>query len=140
MTKSFGLVAVLAILASACATSNAPSAGPIVGNRGEWFEVAVNNGTPMTLRVFALVDGGEVSLGRVDALSIEDVRVPSGMGGTLRLVARPAAFTSPDRRHVSEPVSIMPGQKITWELRPSPGISDVPRMSMIRVRACTEAC
>jgi hypothetical protein len=128
------MVALLAS-ASACA-GNAPvvGSGPRYGN--DWFEVQVENGTTTTLRVFALDATGETPLGRVDALSESTLRVPAFGTSTIQLVARPSVDLLPDRVHRSEPVALNHGQRIVWQLRASPGVSDVPRFSTIRVLAC----
>ena len=132
-------VALLALATGACA-GNAEPGGPQVGVRQEFTEIRVHNDTPHTLRVFAMAGSAETPIGRVDALTHEVLRVPGYIAPVIRLVARPAVNISPERAHVSEPVSIFPGQRITWELRASPGISDLPRMSIIKVAACTEPC
>lgn len=132
-TTRWGLAAALASFA-ACAPLGGPAGapGPDVGG----VEVRVENGMPVNLRVLALYGGSETPLGRVDALAGRSLRLPYGTG-TIRLVARPAAgFMTAARRHVSEPVVVVPGQRITWQLRASPGTSDLPKLSTIRVFAC----
>ena len=133
-------VALLALATGACAGNPQPGE-PVVGRTGiTYTEIHVENETPNTLRVFALAGSAETPIGRVDALSTEVLRIPGYIAPVIRLVARPAVNLSPSRAHVSEPVSIFPGHRITWELRASPGISDVPRMSIIKVAACSEPC
>ena len=133
-------VALLLLATGACAGN--PEAGePVVGGNGfDYTEIVVENDTPNTLRLFMLAGNAEAPIGRVDALSHEVVRIPGYIAPVIRLVARPSVNLDPQRAHVSEPVSIFPGQRITWELRASPGISDVPRMSFIKITACNEPC
>jgi hypothetical protein len=130
-------VVCLALTASACAGNSSPE-GPEVGTQERYTEIRVQNTTPNTLRVFALAGNAETPIGRVDAMSQEVLRLPGYVAPVIRLVARPAVNLRSERAHVSEPVSIFPGQRITWELRASPGISDVPRMSIIKIAACAD--
>jgi hypothetical protein len=100
--------------------------------------IHVENGMPETLRVFALVGGAETSLGRVpaDGEATLPLRIPTA--GRMRLVARPSTNLT-NRSHVSEPIEITPGQRVTWQLRFSPGGSSVPQMSTFLVVPCGEA-
>jgi hypothetical protein len=130
-------VALLVLASGACAGN--PGVGePVVGF--DYTEIVVENGTPNNLRLFMLAGSAETPIGRVDALSHRVVRIPGYIAPVIRLVARPSVDLGPERAHISEPVSIFPGQRITWELQASPGISDVPRMSFIKITACNEPC
>jgi hypothetical protein len=129
------LVATLGLTVWGCA-AHQPGAGPVIGGGAEWLELEVVNSTTSTLRVLALDRGDETPLGRVDPLSSRTLRVPGTLTGLIRLVARPGVSIMPDRRHVSEPIVLQQGQRVTWELRGSPGTTDVPRVSTFRVVTC----
>jgi hypothetical protein len=132
ITALFGLMI-------ACSGNQEPVAGPLSAGPGEAMEIAVHNGTTSSLRIFAEVAGEEMQLGRVDALGQRALRIPYGAGGTVRLVARPAAGSVAAARHRSEPIQIIGGQRVEWHLRLSPGVSGVPSMSTVRVFACSVA-
>jgi hypothetical protein len=97
--------------------------------------VRVVNGTANNLRIYLLDGGAEVLIGRVSPLSETSLRIPPGVAGNVQLVARPAAGADPKRRHVSDSFVLDRGHQITWRLRASPGISDVPRASSIHIAA-----
>jgi hypothetical protein len=97
--------------------------------------ITVENDAPVNLRVYALEAGGETMLGRVGAVSEAVMRVRSPHSGSLRLIAKPSTDIG-GRQHVSEPIQIVRGQRITWQLRYSPGVSDVPHLSTFHVVAC----
>lgn len=131
--------AVLIAASAACAGSQGPATGPSPAV-GTGTLIEVRNGSTSNLRVSAMYGGGEVSLGRVSALGTSQVRLPEGAANSFRLVASPAAGRPGDRRHVSEPIQVFPGQRVSWDLRLSPGVTDV-RMSTVRVVACSgERC
>ena len=125
------------LLLAACAANRAPDAAGMEPSEGQ-RTIHVENGMPETLRVSALVAGAETSLGRVpaDGEATLELRIPTA--GTMRLVARPSTAIR-NRAHVSEPISIMPGQRVTWQLRFSPGVSGVPQMSTFLVVPCGES-
>ena len=135
--KLSAAVGVVLLGIGACAGNRAPaaSADPAVDAPQT---IHVENGMPATLRVFSLVAGSETMMGRVpaDGEATLELRVP--VTGKLRLVARPStAITT--RAHVSEPIEIMAGQRVTWQLRFSPGASGVPQMSTFSVVPCGES-
>ena len=125
------------LVAPACTGNRAPAA-PAPDPSAEQRTIHVENGTPATLRVSALVGGSETVLGRVpaDGEATLPLSIPAGSG--LRLVARPSAALT-NRAHVSEPIDIMPGQRVTWQLMFSPGVSGVPQMSTFHVAPCGES-
>ncbi|MEX2572600.1 MAG: hypothetical protein WD737_14965 [Gemmatimonadota bacterium] len=141
MLKKLGLAVLLASVPAACA-GNGVATSPEVGDlESLGTDIEIDNRTTSSLRIYALYAGQETRLGRVGALSAETVRIPQGAASTIRLVARPSAGVKTQRRHMSEPVEVFPGHRITWELKASPGVSDVPRFSTVRVFACTDpAC
>jgi hypothetical protein len=112
-------------------------AGPDAGGFGVGVPVSVENGTSRTLRVYLLDAGEELLLGRVGALSTEELRVQNASSATIQLVARPSASSSDALRIVSQPVQLLRDHRVTWQLRESPG-SVGPRTSTIRVFPCTE--
>ena len=128
----------LALLSAVACAGNQALADPEALGPDAPQTIHVENGMPATLRVFALVAGSETVLGRVpaDGEATLALRVP--VSGKLRLVARPSSATS-TRSHVSEPIDIMPGQRVTWQLRFSPGGSAVPQMSTFSVMPCGES-
>jgi hypothetical protein len=99
------------------------------------LDVQVANGTANNLRVYVLVSGAEVLIGRVPPLSESTLRIPPGVTGTMRLVARPTAGADATRFHVSEPFILDRQHQIRWRLRASPGTADVPRASAIQIMA-----
>jgi hypothetical protein len=121
-----------------CSGKQGPATGPLSAAPNDLMQIAVHNETTSSLRIYAEYAGDEVQLGRVDALSERSLRVPYAAGGTLRLVARASAGAM-DARHRSEPIQIVDGQRVEWHLRLSPGVSSVPRLSTVRVFACSEA-
>jgi hypothetical protein len=133
------VLAALSGLLIACSGKQEPVAGPLSAGPGEAMEIAVHNETTSSLRIYAEVGGDEMQLGRVDALGQRSLRIPYGAGGTVRLVARPAAGSMAAARHRSEPIQIIDGQRVEWHLRLSPGVSGVPRISTVRVFACSAA-
>ncbi len=135
MRKELMTLVLVALMGTACAT-NGPTVGAGPDPSGQWFEVQVENNTPSPLRVFLLDRGGETLLGRVDPVSERTLRIAALASPTVQFVARPSVDLFPDRAHRSEFVSLMPGQRITWQLRASPGASDLPRFSTIRVLPC----
>jgi hypothetical protein len=135
MSTSGKLLGALLVIASAgCAGNQGPATNYVPGNAE--VEILVENQTATSLRILAMHGGGEMSLGRVGALERTRVRIPAGAGNAVRLIARPTVDLRDGRQHISEPVQLIAGQRITWELRMSPGTSGVPRMSTIRVLAC----
>lgn len=113
-------------------------AGPAIGEMGriggEGIAVEIQNETPSSVRVFALAHGGEISLGRVSALGTRTVRLPYTLG-QFRLAVRPSTEASPGQQHVSEPIEVVRGQRLTWELRASPSAL-LPQLSTVRVFSC----
>ena len=141
MSAKLSVIAGTLLLATAaCAANRAP------GDAAEDARLAldgrqtihVENGMPETLRVSALVGGSETALGRVPADGEVTLALRVPVAGKLRLVARPSTAIS-NGAHVSEPIDIMPGQRVTWQLRFSPGSSGVPRMSSFHVTPCGTA-
>ena len=123
-----------AMLAASCAANGVPATSGMDAPDGR-RTIHVENGMPASLRVFALVGGSETSLGRVPADGEATLALPLPVTGELRLVARPSTAVT-DRAHVSEPIEILAGQRVTWQLRFSPGGSSVPQMSTFLVLPC----
>jgi len=117
-----------------CAAHEVPSAS-FAPPTGE-IEIAVENATASSVRVFALYGGDETLLGRVDALSERSLRLPRLASGAIRLVARPSVDVGLQRRHVTEPIQVLGGHRIAWRLHGSPGVSGLPSTSTVRVVAC----
>jgi len=140
MTQLRSVPVALALLAAIGCTS-ARANGPIVGSGGpgadDGVPVMVENGTSRTLRIYVLEAGDELLLGRVDALSNEEMRIRTSSAAMVQLVARPSASASDAARIVSEPVQLLRGHRITWQLRESPGAAG-PRASTIRIFRCGE--
>jgi hypothetical protein len=132
------LVAAFAL--AGCATNGTGVAGAPLPSIADGLELRVENGTSQALRVFALENGNETPLGRVDALGTRSLRLPHFPTGAIQLVVRPSVVSEAHRRHISEPIHLERGQRLTWQLRASPGISDVPRLSTVRVFACDGPC
>ncbi len=135
----FLAVAGLALFAG-CAGNEGP-AGLQVGEMSmsePGIQLVIENSTPSSVRAYALAHGDEITLGRVTALGSKTVRLPESIG-TFRLMVRPSALDAPGRQHVSEMIQVLPGQQVTWELQPSPGTSQLPRMSVVQVFACQSA-
>jgi hypothetical protein len=134
------LVLLVGVAAGCAPVGGAPGSGPSLAAAGAGVEdavqVQVRNETTSTLRIFVESGGDEMPMGRVEALGERAIRIPYGMGGTIRLVARPGVGMPTEARHRSEPIQVMRGQRIEWQLRLSPGVSDVPRISTVRVFAC----
>ena len=132
----FAVVGAALLALAACAANSAPAAHEPDLPEGQ--TIHIENGMPQTMRVSALVRGSETALGRVpaDGDATLELRVP--VNGTLRLVARPSTGIT-NRAHVSEPIDIMPGQRITWQLRFSPAGTGVPQMSTFSVVPCGES-
>jgi hypothetical protein len=138
MTRTVA-VAILALTVAAC-SGKGVTAGPVLGGVGtDVVTIEVENGMPNAMRVLALVEGTETPIGRVDALSSRVLRVPMSLAGAIRLVARPAVSMD-DRRHVSEPVMLERDRRLIWQLRASPGVSDVPRVSTFQIIGCSGGC
>lgn len=131
------LALVATLSAASCAANRAPE-DSFADDTDQRQAIHVENGMPETLRVLALDHGSETMLGRVPAAGEATLRLKAPVTGTLRLVARPSGGRS-DRRHVSEPIEIHPGQRITWRLRFSPGVTGVPQLSTFHVVACGES-
>lgn len=132
---SLGALGALLLASAGCAAAAGPSVGP-EGGGSEGVEIRIENRTPLPLRVLALYGGSETPLGRVAPLAASSVRLPHGTG-TFRLVARPSVRASvTPRHHVSEPIQVLAGQRVTWQLQASPGVADVPHLSIVRVLAC----
>ncbi|MEX2583096.1 MAG: hypothetical protein WD766_07470 [Gemmatimonadota bacterium] len=100
------------------------------------IEVMVQNETTRPLRVFVREGGYDTLLGRVDPLSDESVRLQNSTAGLISLVAR-SSHRDIGRAHVSEPVEVLKGYRITWVLRASPG-STGPRFSTVRIFRCDD--
>lgn len=100
------------------------------------IQVMVQNETSRSLRVYVREGGFDMLLGRVDPLSQESVQLQHASSGLISLVAR-ANELDEDRGHVSEPVEVLRGYRITWVLRASPG-STGPRFSTVRMFRCEE--
>ena len=79
----------------------------------------------------------ETLLGRVDPGQHRTLRLPLGMSGAMRLVARNGVGRTASA-HASEPFSLSYGQWMAWRLRDSPGASDVPRISSVHVFSCED--
>ncbi|MQA90108.1 MAG: hypothetical protein GEU90_07725 [Gemmatimonas sp.] len=121
---------------AACAQNGPATAGP-----ERWMgatEIDVDNATPNSIRVYALDAGAETFLGRVDPVSEQALHLPLGRSATIRLVAKPSVDLGRGNQHVSEPILITEGQRVTWRLHASPGTSDLPRLSTVRVFACVD--
>ena len=102
------------------------------------IQVHVENNSAQSLRIFVLIGADETPIGRVGALSqmtttLERVR----QGAAMHLVARPSVDMRDNRAHQSEAFSALPDQRVTWILRASPGVSDVPQFSSLQIRPCT---
>lgn len=132
-------IALIPVMVAALSGCAAREAGPQGPPPAQGVLLEVENDMPVNLRIYALYNGGETLLGRVDAMGQRSLRLPTGAPGTVWLVARPAAATLPWRRHVSEAVGYHPGQRIIWQIRASPSASNVPRISIVRVFGCTRA-
>lgn len=132
------LLASLALFGAGCAAGQGGTGLQVGSVRPDGMQIRVENETGVNLRIFALFDGHETPLGRVSAMDERTVRLPFQLASMVQLVARPSALNLPDRRHISEPVSLIQGSRVTWVLRASPGTSDVPRLSTLRVFACAD--
>jgi hypothetical protein len=133
MIRLLGGMMVL-VSAAACAGNQAgPATGPEIGGSANWTLVTVANTTPMSLRVFAVTHGSETPIGRVRPMQETRLRIPMPPSGDIRLVARPSVDLTGQSAHYSTPISLMEDQEVRWELRASPGVSDVPRMSTISI-------
>ena len=133
MTLRFPIaIASLLLVAASCATAALPARSEL---DHAWQEVHVENSMPVSFRVVSVEDGNESLLGRVPAAGAATFRLRSPTVARLQLIARPAAGLS-NRQHVSEPIQIMPGQRVTWLLRYSPGTGGLPQMSTFRVVGC----
>lgn len=128
------IAAMVALASGSCAAHTAP--GPQAGVDDGWYEITVENQTGNSLRVSILDGTAETPIGRVGAMTERKLRLPGYVPPIIQLVARPAVGLFPERAHISEPVAVGPGQRITWELRASPGMRDVPRLSTVKVFAC----
>ena len=129
--RAAAAITLLLTSALACAGNADPASAP-EDQPEELQVIRVENEMPVTLRVLSLEGGGETMLGRVPAAGEATLHLRAPVSGAIRLVARPSAGRSA-RRHVSEPIQISPGQRITWKLRFSPGVSDVPNLSSFGV-------
>jgi hypothetical protein len=132
--------AVLALMITAgfgCAGNTGPSALDPIDLTG-FTEIDVDNGTPSSIRVYALEAGGETFLGRVAPLTETSVRIAQVESAMIRLVAKPSVITRVGEQHVSEPILITPGQRVTWRLHASPGVAHLPRISTVHVLACSD--
>lgn len=135
--KRQALSALMLAATTACASASGPLAGaPIVTDAG--VPIEVENATPVNLRLYAIHGGIEVPLGRVDAMGHRITRLPGTAAGMIRLVAKPAVDLGMGRSYRTEPVSVLRGQRVTWRLQSSPGVSDLPRMSNVRVFDCVD--
>lgn len=141
MESSTTLLATIGIvLIAGCAGNDGP-VGLQVGETPSsepGIRVIIENATPSSVRAFALVGGSEISLGRVTALGSRTVRLPQS-AGSFQLLVRPSAINAPGRYHASEMIQAVPGQRVTWQLQPSPGTSMLPRVSVVHVLACESA-
>lgn len=135
MRRRTMIVALVALSAGACAAN--PSSEFATRADPDAMAILVQNETPHSLRVSMIDPSGERLLGRVEALSERTFNLPPHMSEVVQLVARPPVGIFPDRAHVSEPITLIPGHLVTWELRPSPMATDVPRMSIVRIYACS---
>lgn len=134
--EGWALLALLLLLASCASAGNR---GPVVGSDEEAGPVVmVENGSPISLRVSAVVGGSEVVLGRVGGLQTRRFRLPRGTNGAMRLVARTGQAADGEAAHYSSPFSLSRGQYMSWRLSSSPGSADVPRVSSIAIFACGE--
>ena len=131
------VMSVVLLVAPACAGNQAPGATALDPSDATQ-SIHVENGMPTTLRVSALVRGSETLLGRVPADGEATLDLPIPVIGEMRLVARPSTAMT-NRAHVSDPIEIMPGQRVTWQLRFSPGVSGVPQMSTFHFASCGES-
>jgi hypothetical protein len=141
MTMTFRWIAALVVLlagGSACA-QNAGPATPAPERWTDRTEIEVDNGTPNSIRVYALEGGGETFLGRVDPLTRQSLRLPQQRARTIQLVAKPSVDLGRGQAHVSEPILISDDRRITWRLHASPGVTDLPRISTVHVLACGSA-
>jgi hypothetical protein len=101
------------------------------------IQVHVRNQSAVSLRIFVQVGSDETPLGRVGAVSEMTTTLERVRAGVMRLVARPSVDLPGSRAHQSEPFNALPDQRVTWTLRASPGVSDVPQFSTLEVRSCT---
>ena len=138
--RRFTVAAICVAVAASCtgvqgATDGELQPGLIAPESG--VELTVQNETTRSLRVYVLAGGFETLLGRVDPLSDSSVRLWDASTGTVSLVARATTITEGEPGHVSEPVEVQKGHRLTWVLRASPG-STGPRISYVRVFRCDE--
>ena len=127
----------LSVLLTACASRQQPPGEPEFGDsRALGIQVRVENQTPVSLRLFVMTGADETSLGRVGALSQMTSSLDRVQQGVMRLVARPSVDMRNGRAHASEPFTIVAGQQVTWILHASPGSSDLPNFSTIRLARC----
>lgn len=136
MSLRNALVGVVVLATSACAGGQVAPAGPTGASSGEWTTLQVSNDTPNTMRIYVVWNGDQIPVGRVDALGESQLRVPGIVAGTIQLMAAPTVTMAGNRHHLSEPIHLHSGHRIAWRLQTSPGISDVPRFSSIRLIAC----
>jgi hypothetical protein len=125
------LLALTVVLVAGC---SARANQPHVGEDPTGLRIRVENESGMNLRVFAVIGSNELLLGRVASGQHSSLRLPLGVTGSMRLVARTSAVRSRSG-HVSEPFTLGPGQWMAWRLRDSPGASDV-RLSSVHVFSC----
>ncbi|MQA89188.1 MAG: hypothetical protein GEU90_02975 [Gemmatimonas sp.] len=140
-SRRLALIALTVLGSTGCAAqgvANEPRVGPMSDSADQGVEVLVRNGTSRNLRVYAVEGGEETLLGRVNAMADASVWLRNPMAGTIRLAAASSSSVRTSERHVSEPVQVLPGHQIYWELRTSPG-STGPRFSTVRVRPCPDA-
>jgi hypothetical protein len=135
VSTRLAVVGLFLMASSGCSAHATPESGPMAP-RTAGAPVLVENQSATTVRISAMFGNNEIALGRGGAMEQRTFRMPEGMGGTVRLLARPAAQRAMSQPHVSEPFEINRDARISWELRMSPGTSDLPRMSTIRVFSC----
>lgn len=132
LASRFAALALILVAASCAALDPATQAGSASVGMDEGVTIRVENSMPSNLRIYVLDRGGVTSLGRVPASGEAVLRTRTRTNGAIRLIARPSAGTS-RVEHVSDPIQILPGQAVTWQLRFSPGVSGVPQMSTFKV-------
>jgi hypothetical protein len=121
LASRFAALALILVAASCATLDPATQAGSASVGMDEGVTIRVENSMPSNLRIYVLDRGGVTSL-----------RTRTRTNGAIRLIARPSAGTS-RVEHVSDPIQILPGQAVTWQLRFSPGVSGVPQMSTFKV-------
>lgn len=109
------LLAAIAVLMGGCGHRNGVAGD--AGMMGDEAMIRVSNENWSDMNIYVVQGSARTRLGTVGSFTSRDFKLPSYVlvrGDEARLLADPIGATRP---HVSEPLSLGPGQQLEWQIQ-----------------------